>query len=184
MIIDTLITDRTQADVDRLNALLAEGFPYWTDEELYFWLYGEPEPLSATDGDLIDSEDDPIIVGEGVIRGAYNEHDLNRVGKAVRYLADKIQTTTRAELSVTAKTDWTVDSIPTVGDMSRYLTDIRTIRNYVGAYPDTPSVPSSMKKLNYNAANDIERILIDANRRLDRIAESWRYSGELYAGEV
>ena len=184
MIIDTLITDRTQADVDRLYAMYAEGFPYWTAEDLYYWLYGEAEPLSATDGDLIDSEDDPIIVGEGVVRGAYNEWDLNRVGKAVRYLRDKIQRTTLTELSITARTDWSRQSIPTASDMSAYLNDIRLIRAAVGAYSDTPAVPSTASKLTYQSANNIEKILIDTNRRLDRILESWRYAGEVISGEV
>lgn len=184
MIIDTLITDRTQADVDRLNRLYEEGFSYWTDEDLYFFLYGKAEPLSATDGDLIDSEDDPIIVGEGVVRGAYNEWDLNRVGQAVRYLRNKIQRTTLTELSVTARTDWTKTSIPTVTDMNAYLADIRTLRGAVGAYPDTPAVPSSASKMTYKSANDIEKILIDTNRRIDRIVESWLYVGEVVSGEV
>lgn len=183
-IIDTLITDRSQADVDRLNQLYAEGMAYWTEDELYAFCYGKAEPLSATDGDLIDSEDDPIIVGSGVVRGAYNEWDLNRVGRAVRYLWDKIQRTTLTELGVTARTDWTRQRIPTASDMSAYLNDIRLIRAAVGAYSDTPAVPSTASKLTYQSANDIERILIDTNRRLDRILESWRYAGEVISGEV
>lgn len=183
-IIDTLVTDRTQADVTRLNELYAEGMEYWTANDLYYFLHGDPENLEATDGDLIDSLDDDIIIGEGVIRGAYNEWDMNRVGKAVRFLADMYYRTTATELSVTARYDWHWDTIPTVGLMTAYLNDIKTLRTAIGAYSDTPSVPSSASKMTYKSANNIEKILIDLNRRLEITVESWRYAGEVIAGEV
>lgn len=183
-IIDTLITNRTQADVNRLNNLYAEGFDYWTADDLYFFLHGDPEALEAIDGTLVDSLDDDIIVGEGVIRGAYNEWDLNRVGRAVRYLADKCVRSTLSSLNVTARTDWHISSIPTTTDMTNLINDIKAIRNTIGAYSDTPAVPSNMSKLNYKTANNIEKILIDADRLLSNLTESWRYAGEVIAGEV
>ncbi len=183
-IIDTLVTNRTQADVNRLNTLYAEGFDYWTADDLYYFLHGDPEELEAADGALIDSLDDDIIVGEGVIRGAYNEWDLNRVGRAVRYLADKYEISTLSPLTVTARMDWHVTSIPTTTDMTNLINDIKKIRSTIGAYSDTPTAPSSMNKLNYKTANNIEKILIDASRLLDNQIDSWRYAGEVYAGEV
>lgn len=183
-IIDTLITDRKQSDVNRLNALYAEGFDYWTADDLYFFLHGDPEELAATDGTLVDILDDDIIVGEGVIRGAYNEWDLNRVGRAVRYLADKYVRSTLSSLNVTARMDWHVTSIPTTTDMTNLINDIKSIRSTIGAYSDTPAAPSSMSKLNYKTANNIEKILIDADRLLNSRTESWRYAGEIISGEV
>lgn len=183
-IIDTLITDRTQADVDILNQLYAKPLDDWTDEEVYFYQYGTSEALEATDGELYDSDNELIVVGDGVVRGAYNADDLNRVGRAVRYLAEKLWRTSAVSIDVSARQDWHITSIPTAGAMSTYLNDIKTIRNTIGAYSSTPAVPSSASKLTYTSANNIEKILRDANERLDRTVEGWRYAGEIYAGEV
>ena len=66
-VIDTLIFDRTQADVDRVYALkqkiLTGGLTSLTAEEKAEYMGG--------------------------MRGAYNATDLNRVGQAVSYLADR-----------------------------------------------------------------------------------------------
>ena len=64
-IIDTLITDRTQADVDALQALYAKPKAMWTAEE---W--------------------DKFLLGD--YRGAYNASDMNRVLDALDYLAVRV----------------------------------------------------------------------------------------------
>lgn len=63
-IIDNLITDRTQADVERVKALAAKGFAAMTAAERAEWLTG--------------------------MKGAYNASDLNRVGTALNYLAGRL----------------------------------------------------------------------------------------------
>lgn len=65
-IIDTLITDRTQADVTKLKSLLSKPKAMWTNEE---W----SEFLLAKD------------------KGAYNATDLNRVQEAMEYLAERFR---------------------------------------------------------------------------------------------
>lgn len=65
-IIDTLITDRTQADVTKLKSLLSKPKVMWTNEE---W----SEFLLAKD------------------KGAYNATDLNRVQEAMEYLAERFR---------------------------------------------------------------------------------------------
>lgn len=65
-IIDTLITDRTQADVTKLKSLLSKPKAMWTNEE---W----SEFLLAKD------------------KGAYNAADLNRVQEAMEYLAERFR---------------------------------------------------------------------------------------------
>ena len=57
-----LITNRTQADVDRVTELASKGFANMTSVEQAEWLAG--------------------------MKGAYNYTDLNRVETAVRYLAE------------------------------------------------------------------------------------------------
>ena len=63
-IIVTLVTDRTQADVERVRELAAKGFAAMTAAEQAEWLTG--------------------------MKGAYNAADLNRVGIALNYLAARL----------------------------------------------------------------------------------------------
>lgn len=182
-IIDTLVTDRTQADVDTLNELYNKPFDSWTSDEKHFFLRGLAEILFGSDSQL-EATDGVLYVSDGYLKGAYNDSDLNRVGEAVEYLADKYQQVTLASLDVTARTDWGMDDIPTTADMVAYIADIQTIRENIGAYSTTPMAPTSMSKLTYMTANDIEEILIDADRRLDNMVDNWRYAGEIFAGEV
>ena len=72
-----LITNRTQADVDRWATLAKKGFANMTAEEQTEWLAG--------------------------MRGAYNSTDLNRVESAVRYLAEilNVSVTTKTNWAVT-----------------------------------------------------------------------------------
>lgn len=65
-IIDTLITDRTQADVTKLKSLLSKPRAMWTNEE---W------------SDFILAKN----------KGAYNATDLNRVQEAMEYLAERFR---------------------------------------------------------------------------------------------
>ena len=65
-IIDTLITDRTQADVTKLKSLLSKPKVMWSNEE---W----SEFLLAKD------------------KGAYNATDLNRLQEAMEYLAERFR---------------------------------------------------------------------------------------------
>lgn len=64
-ILDTLITDRTQEDVDRVRALAARGYDNLSDEEQAKWDKG--------------------------LKGAYNYIDLNRAVGALEYLADRME---------------------------------------------------------------------------------------------
>ena len=92
-----LITNRTQADVDRVAALAARvSTGTATAAEKTEW---------ATD-----------------LKGAYNASDLNRVGAAVAYVAGRLNGYGYA-VAVSPKQDWTVSDIPTAGDMETYISD-------------------------------------------------------------
>ena len=86
-------------------------------------------------------------------KGAYNYSDLNRVERAVLEIA------TRAGLTLTTKTYWTMWDVPTEADMTRYLSNINAIKAHFGI---NISVPSSMSNLDYVGANNIELILSKA----------------------
>lgn len=93
-------------------------------------------------------------------KGYYNNTDLNRVGEAVKYLAEKF-TSYGYSVKVNPKTDWTEQDIPTNSDMTAYLSDIAEIRRQLTVMQSTPKTPETMQKLTHQTANDIEKILDD-----------------------
>ena len=152
-----LITDRTQADVDRVRQLAQKGFWNMTAAEKTEWLNG--------------------------LEGAYNASDLNRVGAAVAYVAGRL-TGYGYVVSVSPRQDWQVTDIPTQESMTAYLADVAALRAALTVATDTPEVPEDMERLTWQEANNIEQILVDVDELLTRMAAAWFYSGELYAGEV
>ena len=99
------------------------------------------------------------VLATTATKGAYNYSDLNRVERAVAEISD------RAELNLTTKRDWAMWDVPTEADMSRYLANIVAIKNRYGI---NINVPSSMNNLNYEGANNIERVLSAAYDLLTR----------------
>lgn len=155
-IIDNLIYDRTQSDADRVQALSAKGLLGMTDEEKTEYLAG--------------------------MKGAYNSSDLNRVAQAVLYLAERLlQHGTLAK--VHAKTDWQMQDIPTVEQMSAYLENLRAIRSTIAVLANTPSVPASMEKLSYTSANDMEKMLKDIDTLITKMGYAYRHTGMFYTGQ-
>lgn len=86
-------------------------------------------------------------------KGAYNYSDLNRVERAVEEISDL------AGLGLVTKTDWAMWDIPRASDMTRYLGNIRSIKN---KYNINIALPDSMNHLTYETANNIEKILLAA----------------------
>ena len=153
-----LITDRTQADVDRVRALLRK----WRD------------------GTISDAEKAEWALD---LKGAYSASDLNRVGAAVRYVAGRLQEY-GYKVAVAPKDDWLEDDDPTAGQMESYRHDIAAIRAALAVKPSTPPAPGSMDGLTYVEANNIEQILLDVDALLTLISQGLYYSGEIYSGEI
>lgn len=166
-VIDTLIFDRTQEDVDRVYALkqkiLNGGLTSLTAEEKTEYMGG--------------------------MRGAYNATDLNRVGQAVSYLADRFTDlpgeleTYREEkgvaddelyhvpydpstVVVSPKQDWTVADIPTNSQVQTYLNNLLVLRRQLVLPADAPVVPTSLNNLTFDTANQIEYLLWLVNAAL------------------
>ena len=135
-IIDTLVTARTQADVDAGNA-----------------------------------------------KGTYKASDLNRVGAAMNYVADRLKAA-GYDPHISPKTDWMDGEWVTPSDEAVYLGDLAELRKQFTLYETTPEVPPDLEKLNYIEANNIEQILVDIDALLTNIAAGWLYSGDIYSGEV
>lgn len=169
-VIDTLIYDRTQEDVDRVSTLktkaLTGGWDSLTDDEQDEWLAG--------------------------MRGAYNYTDLNRVGSAVEYLADRFVSIPvelaayRAEkgvadsgifqvpydptaVAVSPKTDWSVEDTPTDQQAAVFLNNLSVLRALLTLPADAPVVPSTLSKLTFDTANNIEYLLYLIHARLTAI---------------
>lgn len=156
-IIDTLITDRTQADVDRVLELSAKGWAGMSAEERAEWSAG--------------------------LKGAYNALDLNRVNEAMEYLAD-VFTSYGYAVTLQPTPTWSVGEIPNEEQMAAYLANVSELRAVLDMPSTTPAVPEDMALLTYIEANNIEQILVDINQLLLNAAAAWFYSGEVYCGEV
>lgn len=193
-VIDTLVFDRTQADVDRVftlkNKILTGGLTALSDEEKTEYMAG--------------------------MKGAYNYQDMNRVGQAVAYIADRMTSIPdelaayRAEkgvaddpvyhvpydpssVVVSAKTNWVMGDVPTQSQASTYLQNLTVLRSQLTLPEDTPAVPTSLNSLTFQIANDIERLLYviystlvdttnDLYSKIDRTEIAFLYSGEINCG--
>lgn len=107
-------------------------------------------------------------------RGGYNYSDLNRVEWAVKELAES------AGIPLETKTNWTRWDLPKASDMERYLANLRVLRAAFPLPSTVPELPSSMDRLTFASANDIETVLENVAEAVDATFRS----GELYAGEI
>lgn len=134
--------------------------------------------------DLItDRTESDVLLGNE--KGQYSYTDLNRVEEAVRDIAKEIAALGFA-VKLQTKTDWglpgnfSVNAWPVASQMKRYLQNVSEIRKI---FIINTQLPGSMQKLDWNGANNIEKTLQTAFARIEGIKQSYRYSGELYAGE-
>lgn len=159
-VIDTLIYDRTQADVNRVfilkNKILTKGLNALSAEEKAEYMAG--------------------------MKGAYNASDLNRVGQAIAYIADLLNGYGYS-VQVYPKTDWAIGDIPTPAQLQQYLSDVAALRAGLKLLPTTPEVPADMEGLTVQEANDIEQILVDIDALLSIMATTFIPCGEALCGE-
>lgn len=194
-VIDELIYDRTQADVDKVftlkNKILTSGLSALTSEELTEYMAG--------------------------MKGAYNYTDMNRVGQAVAYIAERMialpdeLAAYRAEkgvdddpiyevpydpstVVVAAKTNWAMGDTPTQALAKAYLNNLVVLRKQLTLPTEAPVVPSTLDKLTYAVANDIEYLLYLIDRQLtevendlyskiDLTVAAYAYANLCYCGE-
>ena len=159
-IIDNLVYDRTQADVDRVftlkNKILTEGLSSLSAEEKTEYMAG--------------------------MKGAYNYGDMNRVGQAVAYIANRMTSLPgqlaayRAEkgvaddpiylvpynpssVVVSAKTDWAMGDTPTQSLVAAFLNNLTVLRKQLTLPSDAPAVPATLDNLTFQVANNIEYLI-------------------------
>lgn len=156
-----LITDRTAADVaeaKRLRDKLLAGEAL-TDEEFARYSAG--------------------------LRGCYNASDMNRVGAAVRYVANRLNAEGYGA-HVSPKTDWQMEYAVRQSDWNKYLDEVRHLRRKLTLMRTTPQITDGMYSglKNHAEANAIEQILVDLDWMLTNIIRDYIYAGEVFAGEV
>ena len=145
--------------------------------------------MSVIDTLITDRTEADVTIGNA--KGTYNASDLNRVGAAMNYVADRLKAQ-GYDPHISPKTDWKDDDWVDPASQAVYLGDLAELRKQFTLYETTPEVPprilataiNSNDGLTYTWANDIEQILMDIDTLLTNIAAGWLYSGEIYSGEV
>ena len=135
-ILDTLVFDRTQADVDRVIELKSK------------WL----------NGTITQAERTEFIAG---LKGAYNNTDLNRVGEATQYVADLLNMFGFTVTIQTPKTNWQRSDIPSQEQANTYLSNLNAVQQADGTTIGTDTLPITLNNLTYTDANNIEKMLYD-----------------------
>ena len=158
MSMEHLITDRTSADVERWRTLHDKGWSAMNEAERAEWL--------------------------AEMKGRYTYTDLNRVESAVAVVSERIRELGYEHPRLTVKTNWTRSDCPTKDDMDRYFGNVAALRGAVAVLPGTPATPTTKGKLDYQMANDLEKILVNVDEVATKIQRAWCYAGDIYFGEV
>ena len=155
-VIDTLITDRTAADVSAIRQLNNIA---WGDMS--------PDQQTTWNADS---------------KGAYNASDLNRVGSACDYVYNLLLSNGYDTPGYeTPKTDWTDGDIPTIEQLETYIGNVAALKARLSMMQE---MPANMRFLSYEGANQIERMLVAANDILEKMAQSFVYCGQTFCGQI
>ena len=130
-------------------------------------------------------------VTAGNVKGTYTAVDLNRVGAAMNYVADRLKAN-GYDPHISPKADWKDGEWVTPTDQAVYLGDLAELRKQFSLLYSTPEVPPRILATGINTndglthtwANDIEKILEDIDLLLTNAEQAWFYSGDLFSGEV
>ncbi len=146
MIVDELITDRTDDDVTRWEKLRSLGYEKMSVSERNEWIRG--------------------------MKGAYSPSiDMNRVGRAIRYLVDRLSEI-GISVNAPAKVDWTMEDIPTARQAAYYTQYVTRIRDALQMPDDVPTITNGLGNLTYEKANDIERILVAVSDMIHNVQDT------------
>ena len=121
----------------------------------------------------------------GTEKGRYGVTDLNRVEGAVAELS-ALAKALDVHYEPEVKTDWDLPGVfsasgwPTQKQMTRYLSNVWGLCEAVEV---AAKIPTSMVRLSWEGANQIEQALTLVYARIQAILQTCRYSGELFAGE-
>lgn len=128
------------------------------------------------------TESDVLLQTE---KGLYGASDFNRVESAVKEIVDLLPKLDIA-IDLVTKTDWdkpgtfSPEQWPIYSQMIRYLENIRSVCGFLSLQA---ILPDSMEHLSWESANQIETTLHSAQSRVSGILNTYKYSGDLFAGE-
>lgn len=155
-IMKTLITDRTQADVNYA-------------ESLYKKLWG----------DLTEQEKADFTAG---LKGSYKASDLNRVGTALITIRDRLRTH-GIDVPADVREDYAADEVLDKAIMDAYIKSANAVHDAVEN--SAPQPPAEIDGLDWDGANNIERAIIAVDDVLESREIGWIYAdAELYAGDM
>lgn len=112
----------------------------------------------------------------------YNYTDLNRVEKAVEYIAALLNDC-GYYITIETKTDWNMKDFSKCSQMNRYIENIRKCINQFCKVPSSMYVPTSIDDLDYIGANYIEKVLQDIEFFIANMKKEYIYAGTFSAGE-
>lgn len=152
-----LITDRTKADVDEVRGFFDKPVDQWSEAQL--------ERFPAA-----------------ILWGAYTKAAMNRVGIAVRFLAEELRKR-GYDPKVSPKTDWTRQDATTRIQGETYRKNVETIRDTQNLKRLTEwyEIPETLRYLDYQGANQLEKALVETDAVFPRYT-AWT-SGEIFCGE-
>lgn len=150
-----MITDRTQADVDKAKKIRTEKV--------------------QTLKELTDSE---IIILE---RGMLTINTLNRIEEKQNELKNLINGLGYWNTSTTSKTDWTNTDIFTEAELRRITDNENILRKAFFTYKNTPETPNI--SFHYEDINSLEKILVDLDIMINDVKSNFRECGSCNCGE-
>ena len=155
-IMKTLVTDRTQADVNYA-------------ESLYKKLWG----------DLTEQEKADFNAG---LKGSYKASDLNRVGTALITVRDRLRTH-GIDVPADVREDYAADEVLDKAVMDAFIESANAVHDAVEN--SAPQPPAGIDGLDWEGANNIERAIIAVDDVLESREVGWIYAdAELYAGDM
>ena len=194
MSLDTLIFDRTAADVQRVRELrtkiLTEGLGGLTNDERTEYMAGMKGAYNYTDFNRV--ENAKLLIADRMIELAYEvASDRDRYGVSRSPLTDVPYDPDDIEVS---SKYWRVTDIPTQSTAATFLDGLALIRRQLPLPADTPLLPDTLGNLDYEKANDIERMLFVVSDTLEEVAEdvfsgiththiAFPYTGATFTGE-
>lgn len=124
-----------------------------------------------------------LDVTRGTAKGQYNASDLNRIGGAVNYVAERLRELGH-DVNTSQKTNVNDTEWISVGEGKQLLKDLEMLRSEIAVFQSTPNVPTTMERLGYAGANDIEKILLDLDALISQTQLTLRRANApaFYAG--
>lgn len=155
-IMKTLVTDRTQADVNYAESLYKK---LWSD--------------------LTEQEKADFNAG---LKGSYKASDLNRVGTALITVRDRLRTH-GIDVPADVREDYAADEVLDKAVMDAYIKSANAVHDAVEN--SAPQPPAEIDGLDWAGANNIEKTIIAVDDVLESREIGWIYAdAELYAGDM